>query len=335
MKAIIIHRHGGVDVLEVADRTLPQDANSVAVQLHYAGVNFVDVYQREGRYPGIALPLHLGIEGSGIVQQAPPGSDWKAGDRVAFCTGAQGAYAEQISIAGAHLVRVPDALSLKLAAAAIEQGLTALMLADAVMRQGAKTALVHAGAGGVGGLLLQLLKAKGLRVFGTASGAEKLAWLGAQGVEALAYGEVGHESHWLHRVREHTSGKGVDVVFDSVGLSTFEQGLDALAVRGQMILFGAASGQIAPVAIARLMAKSLSLTRPVLPHFLADAQALKTQADTLFALISEGKLHLRIHATLPIEDVQTAHSLLESRATQGKLLLSLTPETEPDTGANA
>jgi NADPH:quinone reductase len=321
MKAIIVQRHGGADVLEHLDLPEPAGASSeVIVDLHFAGVNFVDIYQREGRYPGVTLPLRLGIEGSGIVRHAPSGSDWHVGDRVAFCTGASGSYAEQISVPSAHLVRVPAAVSLATAAAVLEQGLTATILADEVMAASARVALVHAAAGGVGGLLTQLLLRKGLRVLGTVSTTAKADWLTACGAEPIDYGAG---ADWLAQVRDKTAGKGVDVVFDSVGADTIDASFDALTARGHVVLFGSASGQVPTVEIAKLMRKSASLTRPVLPHFLADAQTLRRHAGALFEQVTNAALEVRVHATLPLAQAAQAHALLASRGTQGKLLLAI------------
>ena len=319
MQAIVVKRHGGAEVLEylaVPDASAP---DKVMVELHFAGVNFVDIYQREGRYPGVSLPLRLGIEGSGIVRQAPSDSEWRSGDRVAFCTGTSGAYAEQLAVAPEHLVRVPDELSLKTAAAVLEQGLTAMVLADDVMFVGTSIALVHAAAGGVGGLLTQILLAKGLRVLGTVSTQAKAEWLVARGAEPILYSDS--NADWLAEVRAKTADVGVDVVFDSVGRTTIDASFEALSPRAQLVLFGSASGQVPAVEIAKLMRKSATLIRPVMPHFLPDAETLRRHAARLFERIANSELVVRVHAVLPLAHAAVAHELLSGRGTQGKLLL--------------
>jgi NADPH:quinone reductase len=332
MQAIVVQRHGGAEVLELFDVSAPIAPDKVIVDLHFAGVNFVDIYQREGRYPGATLPVHLGIEGSGIVLHAPSGSAWCVGDRVAFCTGTSGAYAEQVAVAPEHLVRVPDNVSLATAAAVLEQGLTALVLAEQVMVASARTALVHAAAGGVGGLLTQILLAKGLRVFGTVSSAIKAQWLSARGAEPILISPINQpiEAHncaanWLAEVRAKTSNVGVDVVFDSVGRTSIDASFEALAMRAQLVLFGSASGQVPAIDIAKLMRKSATLVRPVLPHFLTDADNLQRHAAALFERVTNGALEVRVHAVLPLAQAAAAHALLSGRGTQGKLLLATNP----------
>jgi NADPH:quinone reductase len=331
MQAIVVQRHGGAEVLEYLDVCEPIAPDKVMVDLHYAGVNFVDIYQREGRYPGVKLPLHLGIEGSGVVQCAPSGSVWRVGDRVAFCTGTSGAYAEQVAVAPEHLVRVPDNVSLATAATVLEQGLTALILAERVMVANAGTALVHAAAGGVGGLLTQMLLAKGLRVFGTVSSAAKAEWLSARGAEPILVSPVdqpiidGDSAAWLAEVRAKTNDLGVDVVFDSVGRSSIDASFEALALCAQLVLFGSASGQVPAIDIAKLMGKSATLVRPVLPHFLTDADTLQRHAAALFERVTNGALEVRVHAVLPLAQAAAAHALLSGRGTQGKLLLATNP----------
>ncbi|WP_246312468.1 zinc-binding dehydrogenase [Pseudaquabacterium terrae] len=242
MKAIVVHRFGGPEQLELNE--LPPPEGALLVDIAYAGVNFVDLYQCEGRYPGVMLPLQPGLEGSGRIAAAPAGSGWQRGDRVAFTTGVQGSYAEQLAVPAEHLVRVPDAISLRDAAAALEHGLTALMLLHDVARLAPGDAvLVHAAAGGVGGWLVQWLKARGHRAFGTVSSDQKAAWLRGIGVEPLRY-DAGAD--WCAELLLRTEGRGVKGVFDSVGAATFEGSLAALAPRGHLVLFGAASGQPAP-----------------------------------------------------------------------------------------
>ena len=309
-QAIVIEQFGGPEVLQLRELPPPAAAPGQAVvKLDFAGINFVDLYQRQGRYPGISLPWRLGLEGSGEI--VVPGDGFAVGERVAFTTGVQGAYATHLAVPLEHLVRVPDALPLRDAAAALEHGLTAAMLLDDVARlQPGEPVLVHAAAGGVGGWLVQWLVARGHPVFGTVSSAAKAEWLRGVGVvPLLANGD------WP------AAARGVAVVFDSVGRSTFAGSLDALRVGGHLVLFGAASGQPDPVDVLALQKKSLTLTRPVLPHFLPDAAKRRARAATVFDALLGGAVQLRIHAEFPLADAARAHELLASRATQGKLLL--------------
>ena len=322
MRAVWVKRHGGADAIEIDAAADPVASPGHAlVRVAYAGVNFVDIYQRAGRYPGISLPWRLGIEGSGVVTDVAASEEWRVGDRVAFTTGVQGAYAERLSVPLDHLVRVPANTSLQSAAAVIEQGLTAMVLADDVARLPiGGTAVVHAAAGGVGGLLVQLLKLRGARVIGIVSSAQKAAWLESRGIEAIR-NDSG--SPWRQQLAERTDSRGADAVFDSVGATTFEDSLASLKERGHLVLFGAASGPVASVSIPALMAKSATLTRPVLPHFLRDPAVLRARAAALFAAVHSGDLQLRIQSTLPLAQAREAHALLESRAARGKVLLKV------------
>ncbi|MFZ6723282.1 quinone oxidoreductase family protein [Undibacterium sp. Ji49W] len=319
MQAIIINQFGGPEQLRLQEVDAP--GGDIIVQAAWAGVNFVDIYQREGGYPGVKQPWPMGIEGTGIITHAPVGSGWKAGERVAYTTGVQGSYAEQVAVPAANLIRVPDDVSLRDACAAIEHGLTAIMLADDVARLPVSGAvLVHAAAGGVGGWLVQLLVARGLTVFGTASSAAKAAWLSSVGAVPVRYDG---DADWLASVLDQTGGRGVDVVFDSVGKSTFTHSLQLVATRGHVILFGAASGQPDPVDVLQLMRKSITLTRPVLPHYVDTPARLQAHAAAVFRHIADGTVQLRIHATYPLSDAALAHRALADRGTQGKLLLSI------------
>ena len=310
--AIVLDRFGGPEVLLLRDVPLPRaDKQHAVVRIQHAGINFVDLYQREGRYNGISLPWRLGLEGAGEIVDVAPGQGLALGDRVAFTTGVQGAYAGHLAVPVEHLVRVPDGLSLRDAAAALEQGLTAAMLIDDVARlQPGDPVLVHAAAGGVGGWLVQWLVARGHPVFGTVSSAAKADWLRSVGAVPLMT-----DGDWV------SAARGVAVVFDSVGRSTFAGSLDALRMGGHVVLFGAASGQPEPVDVLALMKKSLTLTRPVLPHFLPTAEKRHARAAAVFDALLSGAVQLRIHAEFPLAEAGRAHELLASRATQGKLLL--------------
>ncbi len=311
--AIVLDRFGGPEVLQRRELPMPAaEPGHAVVRIAHAGINFVDLYQREGRYPGISLPWRLGLEGAGEIVEVAPHAAFEVGDRVAFTTGVQGAYAGHLAVPLEHLVRVPDALPLRDAAAALEQGLTAAMLLDDVARlPPGEPVLVHAAAGGVGGWLVQWLVARGHPVFGTVSSAGKADWLRSLGVVPLLA-----DSDWV------AAARGVAVVFDSVGRSTFTSSLDALRVGGHCVLFGAASGQPEPVDVLSLQKKSLTLTRPVLPHFLPDAAKRRARAANVFDALLTGSVQLRIHAEFPLADVARAHELLASRATAGKLLLN-------------
>jgi NADPH2:quinone reductase len=311
-QAIIVEQFGGPERLLNRELPLPTAGPGQAVvKLAFAGVNFVDLYQREGRYPGITLPWALGLEGAGEIVGVAPGAGFAAGDRVAFTTGVQGAYASHLAVSVEHLVPVPAELPLRDAAAALEHGLTAAMLLDDVARlQPGDAVLVHAAAGGVGGWLTQWLVARGHRVFGTVSSPAKAEWLRSVGAEPLLTA-----GDWA------AAAAGVGVVFDSVGRDSFAGSLQALRVGGHLVLFGAASGQPDPVDVLALMKKSLTLTRPVLPHFLPDATKRRARAAAVFAAVLSGAVQLRIHAVLPLAEAAQAHELLASRSTQGKLLL--------------
>lgn len=320
MRAIQIDRHGGPEVLTVADVPEPDPGpNDVLVEVTHAGVNFIDVYFRTGVYPA-DLPIILGKEGAGrIVAVGSAVSDLEAGQRVAWSMG-EGAYAER-AVVPAHLaVPVPDAVSDETAAAVLLQGLTAHYLTHSITQlEPGDTVLVHAGAGGVGLLLTQLLVGEGVRVLTTTSTEEKARLSREAGADlTLGYEDVAAQ------VREHTGGRGVRAVFDGVGQATFEASLDSLALRGVLALFGASSGPVGPFDPQVLNAKgSLFLTRPSLAHFIADRDELLDRASGLFTLIGDGRLDVRIGGRYPLADAAEAHRDLEGRRSTGKLLLTV------------
>ncbi len=324
MHQIIAHEHGGPAVLRYQAIQTPQPGlGQVLVRTAFAGVNFVDIYQREGRYPGVQLPLALGIEGAGIVEACAADVDWQPGDRVAYCTGLQGSYADVLCIDAAHLVAVPESLSLQTAAAVLEQGLTADMLINSVARlQKGDRVLVQAAAGGVGGLLVQWLIKLGMQVIGTASTPDKIDWLSQQGVTALQYD---NSQDWVAAARAQAP-QGFDVVFDSVGQHTFADSLSLLKTCGHGVLCGAASGPVAQVEMATLMKKSLTVTRPRLPDYLPNAAILRARAARLFDSVTNNQLQVRIHAEYPLANAADAQIALASRATAGKLLLKTNSE---------
>jgi NADPH2:quinone reductase len=320
MKAIQIKKPGGPDALELVDIPAPQPkADQAVVKISASGVNFIDVYQREGRYP-VPLPFVIGQEGAGVVTQA--GTEVKSvavGDRVAWC-GILGAYAEYAAVAAERLVKVPQGVSDREAASVMLQGMTAHFLThSAFALKSGHTALVHAAAGGVGLLLVQMARNLGVRVIGTVSSEEKAQLAREAGAnDIIFYTREDFESE----TKRLTEGKGVDVVYDSVGKTTFEKGLNVIRPRGMMVLFGGSSGAAPSLDPITLSQKgSLFLTRPSLPQYIATRAELEERADSLFEMIAAHKLKLRIEHVYSLPDVQKAHRELEGRKTTGKLLL--------------
>lgn len=320
MKAIRIHEFGGVDVLRYEELPEPEPGPGEArVRLEAAGVNFIDIYHRTGQYKG-ALPLTLGQEGAGVVEAVGPGvTGVRPGDRVAFAS-VQGAYAEQALVPADRLVPVPDDVDTRDACAVMLQGLTAHYLAYSsyALRPG-DTALVHAAAGGLGLLLVQIARRRGARVIGTVSTEEKAQLAREAGAdEVIRY----TEEDFVEATRRITGGRGVDVVYDSVGKTTFDGSLACLRPRGVLVLCGQSSGAVPPLDPQRLNAGgSLFLTRPTLAHHIATRDELLMRAGDLFRWMRRGELRVRIDRTFPLEQAGAAHQALESRATQGKLLL--------------
>ncbi|MGZ5443344.1 MAG: quinone oxidoreductase family protein [Thermoanaerobaculia bacterium] len=299
MKAIQVRSTGGPEVLEIVDVPKPEPrAGEVLVRLEAIGVNYIDVYHRTGLYK-VPLPFVPGSEAAGVVEAT--------GERVAWAM-VPGAYAEYAAVPADKLVPLPPSIDTRSAAAAMLQGMTAHYLVTSTfpLREG-HSALVHAAAGGVGGLLVQIAKQRGARVIATASPAkhEEVLSLGAD--EVLDYSDPWPE--------------GMHVVYDSVGKTTFDRSLDALAARGMLVLFGQSSGPVPPVDPARLARKATYLTRPSLGHYTATREELRWRARDLFTWIESGEVKLRIDRELPLRDAAEAHRLLESRATRGKLLL--------------
>jgi NADPH2:quinone reductase len=290
------------------------------VKLAAAGVNFVDVYFREGRYKAAVLPFVLGQEGAGVVTDVgAEAKSVKVGDRVAW-TGVQGAYAEYAAVPADRLVPIPQAVSDQQAAAAMLQGMTAHYVSHDTypLKQG-ETALIHAAAGGVGLLLVQMAHNIGARVIATVSTEEKAKLARAAGAhEVILYTHADFEAE----TKRLTDGNGVNVVYDSVGKTTFEKGLNVLRPRGMMVLFGGSSGAVPPFDPVLLSQKgSLYLTRPTLVNYIATREELVARSGAVFSMIATGKLKLRIEHTYPLAEVQRAHRDLEGRKTTGKLLL--------------
>ena len=320
MKAIQVKQPGGPEAMELVDLPIPQPkANEAVVKLAASGVNFIDVYVREGRYKA-PLPVVPGQEGAGVVTAI--GTDVrsiKVGDRVAW-TSILGSYAEYAAVPADRLVPIPKGVSDQQAAAAMLQGMTAHYLShDTYQLKPGETALVHAAAGGVGQLLVQMAHNIGARVIATVSTEEKAKLArGAGAHNVILYSKVDFEAE----TKRLTDGKGVDVVYDSVGKTTFEKGLNVLRPRGMMVLFGGSSGAVPPFDPMVLAQKgSLYVTRPTLVAYIATREDLLARSSAVFGMISAGKLKLRIDHTYPLAEAQQAHRDLEARKTTGKILL--------------
>lgn len=320
MRAVQIGQVGGPEQMRLADVATPAPGEGeVLVRIAAAGVNFIDVYYRLGRYPA-ALPATLGVEGAGVVESVGAGvGEFSAGDRVAFAM-VPGAYAEAAVVPANRVVPVPDGVDDATAAAALLQGMTAHFLASSTVPLSSDhTVLVHAAAGGAGLLLTQVAKRRGATVYGTTSTPEKAELARAAGAdEVILY----TQESFKDRVLDLTGGRGVDVVYDGVGKDTFDDGLASLRPRGTMVLFGQASGPVPPVDPQRLNSGgSLFLTRPTLGHYVADRDELTARANDIFTWVRDGELDVRIGETHPLEDAALAHQRLESRQTTGKMLL--------------
>jgi NADPH:quinone reductase len=320
MKAIQVQKTGGPEVLTLVDLSIPKPkANEAVVKIAASGINFIDVYFREGRYPA-TLPFVDGQEAAGTVTEV--GSEVKSvkpGDRVAY-SNVIGSYAEYAAVPAERLVQVPDKISDQQAAAAMLQGMTAHYLINTTypLKKG-ETALIHAAAGGVGLLLVQMAKNIGARVIGTAGSEEKAKLARDAGAdEVIIYTNQDFDAE----TKRLTENKGVHVVYDGVGKSTFEKGLNVLRPRGYMVLFGGASGAVSPFDPIALSQKgSLFVTRPSLVHYIATRQELEHRSSDVFNMIVAGKLKLRVGHVYKLEEVQQAHRDLEGRNTTGKILL--------------
>jgi NADPH2:quinone reductase len=321
MKAVRIHEFGGPEALSYEDVELPEPGPGEArVKLAASGVNFIDVYQRTGLYPG-AVPRTLGLEGAGEVDAVGEGvEDVSPGDHVAFAS-APGSYAEYV-VAPVEVL-VPFNVTLveaRVAAAVLLQGITAHYLTHSTFPlQEGQTALVHAAAGGVGLLLVQLAKLRGATVIGTAGTEEKAQLAREAGADDVI---VYTEQDFVQETNRITGGEGVHVVYDSVGKDTFDGSLDVLRPRGYMVLVGASSGPVDPIDPQILNQKGgLFLTRPSIGQYTADREELLWRAESLFSWIGQNNLNVRIGGTYELSDVQQAHRDLEGRKTTGKLLL--------------
>jgi NADPH:quinone reductase len=321
MKAIVIPKFGGPEVLELQDVPTPAPkAGEALVRIAAAGVNYRDVYERTGRYGGTP-PLIAGAEGAGTVEAVGEGvTVVKPGDRVAF-TNILGAYAEYLAAPADRFVPLPDGLSMIEGAAFPLQGMTAHYLVNEYYDvTPGTTVLVHAVAGGVGLILTQMLKAKGAHVIGTTSSEEKAAIAREAGADEII---VYTKTNFVDDVKRLTDGKGVDFVIDGVGKTTLPGSLESARIRGTVVLFGSSSGPADPLGPNSLQAKSLTLAGGTLPQFIATREELLKRASDVLGLVQSGELELRIDRTLPFEDAAEAHRLLESRATSGKLVLTI------------
>ncbi|HVH06206.1 MAG TPA: quinone oxidoreductase [Myxococcota bacterium] len=319
-RAIVVSTLGGPEALHLVEQKIaaPQTGQA-SIAVRAAGVNFIDVYFRTGLYPR-PLPFVLGLEGAGVVEAVGPGVTTVApGDRVAWAS-APGSYAERVVAPADALVKLPDGVADETAAAAMLQGLTAHYLAHGVratMR--GDTALVHAAAGGTGLLLVQTLKRAGARVIGTCSTAEKEELARGAGCDVV----VRHgDADFVAVARAETHGRGVDVVYDSVGKDTFDRSLQCLRPRGLLALFGQSSGPVPAFDLQRLNAGgSLFVTRPSLAHYVATRAELEERSAAVLGAVARGELHVRIGARFPLAQAAEAHRALEGRGTSGKLLL--------------
>lgn len=328
MRAINIHQFGGPEVCEIQETAIPTPAEGEAlVRVAYAGVNFIDIYMRNGTYARshtykTPLPMVIGMEASGTIEAVGSGvADLKVGQRVAFCL-SRGSYAEYIAVPAWKLVPLPDDISFELGAAVMLQGCTAHYLShSAFPLQRGQSCLVHAGAGGVGQLLIQLAKNLGATVFTTVSTREKADIARSRGADhCILY----RDTDFREEIMKLTSGKGVDVVYDSVGKTTITDSIRCIRRRGLCVLFGASSGvvdAIEPLALAE--AGSVFFTRPHLADYMATAEEIRGRAGDLFRMVKEKRLSMAIDTVFPLVDVAAAHRYIEDGKTRGKLLLQV------------
>lgn len=320
MKAVRVHQYGGLEALKLEDLPVPDPGEGeTRIKIEAAGVNFIDIYHRLGRYQG-SLPLTLGQEAAGTVEAVGTNvTEVKPGDRVAYAS-VQGSYAEYAIAPAWRLIPIPTGVDSKQAAAVMIQGMTAHYLAFSTypLKEG-ETALVHAAGGGTGQLLVQIAKRRGARVIGTVSTQEKAALAREAGAdEVILYTQTDFEAE----VKRLTNNVGVDVVYDSVGKDTFDKSLNCLRRRGCMVLYGASSGAVPPLDPQVLNAKgSLYLTRPFLGHYTADRAELQQRVNDVFSWMAAGELKVRIDKTFSLAEAPEAHRYLEGRQSKGKILL--------------
>jgi NADPH:quinone reductase len=321
VRAIRVYAHGGPEAMQLEDMPLPAPgAGQVLVEVKAAGVNLFDTQLRSGLYKRDDLPLTLGLEGAGFVQGLGPGvADVKVGERVAFIF-ASGAYATHTLAPAERVVPLPDAISFEEAAAILFQGLTAHYLATSTFPlTPGSSCIVHSAAGGCGILLCQIAKIRGAEVIGAVSTRAKAEIARAAGADHVV---VYADEDFAAAARRITGGRGVDVVYDAVGLDTYIRSMDALRPRGTLALYGEASGLVPPIDPRELLfRKSLFLTRTGLDHYIADRRELRTRTDEIFGWVAAGRLKQKIFRTYRLEEAADAHRAIESRATVGKLLV--------------
>ncbi len=320
-KAVRIHEPGGPEALVFEDVDVGEPGPGEARVRHSAvGLNFIDIYHRNGAYPLERLPAVLGMEAAGVVEAVGAGvAEVGAGDRVAYATPPPGAYAQARVMAADRLVRLPDDIDDRTAAAMMLKGMTAQYLLRRTHKvEPGETVLIHAAAGGMGLILCQWAKHLGALVMGTVSSDEKAARAGAHGCDhAIVY----TRRDFVEAVREITGGDGAQVIYDGVGRATFDESLEALAMRGHLVSYGSASGPVPPFDMARLSAKSATLTRPVLFHYTAARDELEETARELFEVVRRGIVKIEIDQTYALEDAAAAHRELEARRTTGSTVL--------------
>jgi len=320
MNAVRIHQPGGPDALRYEEVPTPLPAEGEAlVRLRAVGVNFIDVYHRSGQY-SLSFPAIIGQEGAGVVDSVGSGvTDVAPGDRVAY-SNVFGSYAEFVTVPAWRCVKIPASLTFEQGAAAMLQGMTAHYLSHTTypIRQG-DTVLVHAAAGGVGALLVQMAKRRGAKVLGTVSSEEKAQVAREAGADVV----INYiRTDFVHEVKRLTDGQGLPVVYDSVGRDTFDRSLDCLALRGMLVLFGQASGRVPPLDPQVLNAKgSVFLTRPSLHHYTHTREELLSHAEEVLQWIGDGTIRLRIDQSFPLSRAAEAHAYLQSRQALGKILL--------------
>ena len=322
--ALVVTAHGGSDVLEVIDQAVADPGpGQLQVRVAASGVNFIDVYQRQGIYPG-PTPFVLGGEGAGeVIEVGPDVTGFSIGDQVVWAS-QPGSHATVVNVGAESAVLIPDGVSVEIAAAVMLQGLTAHYLLNSTYNvQPGDSMLVHAAAGGVGQLLVQLGRAKGARVIGTAGTAAKCAKGVALGAEVvLRYDDYASPADLAAAIRAANDGAGVTVAYDGVGAATFDASLAALERRGLLALYGASSGQVPPFEIQRLnRGGSLFLTRPTLADYIATRDELLWRAGAVLGEVALGNLQVEIGGRFRLADARSAYDALESRATTGKLLL--------------
>ena len=320
-QAIMLRDFGGPEVLRAEPVEVPPPGpGELRIRQTAVGVNFHDCYVRSGLYRTLPLPGVPGIEAAGIVEAIGPGvTGFAVGDRIGYVTGAYGAYASHRVLPAAIALRLPDGMDDRLAASVLLKGLTAEMLLRQVHRvEAGQSILVHAAAGGVGRILCQWAAHLGATVIGTAGSAAKAEVARAAG---CAHVILYREQDFVAEVKRITGGRGVDAAYDSVGHDTFDGSLECLAMRGHLVNFGQASGPVPPFQVQRLAAKSNSLTRPILFHYIAERAALDRMAAALFAVLGSGGVRAEPGATLPLAEAARAHHRLESRQAEAPLVL--------------